>query len=155
MANPRYPKEHWNCYRPTYDAPPNTQGPAGIHIPLSLSPSPTTVDTSTRPPTSPPHLWPASLDHLMGRTVRAYDLVTNYARDSHGGTRWAPEDIARVHACGKQLHSVIRVLQAWSRCAARDVDAQQLRDDARDVEQACNLVQSVISCTERKKPCEG
>lgn len=121
MPCPRSPPAHWNAYRPSYNSPP-----------------------------PPVYLWPASLTALIGRTTRAYDVVINYTRDSEGGTRWSVEDIARVHYAGKQLHTVIRVLEAWESVDEQERDVAQIKDYGKDVRELCEVVLGVIGETERK-----
>jgi hypothetical protein len=98
----------------------------------------------------PPQLWDPALDDLMGRTTRAYDLVTNYVRDSEGGTRWSTTDIARIHETGKYLHANIRVLKAWQRRAAKDWDYFRIQDDEDVVREICEVVQGLINGMESK-----
>jgi hypothetical protein len=97
-----------------------------------------------------PQLWDPSLDKLMGRTARAYDLVINYERDSEGGKRWSYADIVRIHRTGKQLHNNISALKAWQRCAATDLDHRLIAEDAAKTRELCEVVQNLIAETENK-----
>lgn len=100
-------------------------------------------------------LWPASLDDLMGRTSRAYDLVINYYRDSAGGTRWNADGIESVYTAGRFLHDDVRVLRHWKRQVAEyggaDEDMmRKIEEDVEKVRNVCEEVQSVIEETEQK-----
>jgi hypothetical protein len=110
-------------------------------------------DPSGRDPLSPSSyhgilLWDQSLEDLMARTTRAYDLVINYARDSCGGHRWTPHDSAHVRTIGKDLHNNVRVLKYWQRCDPEDIDWAQIRLDAANVRLLCEDVQRAICQTE-------
>jgi hypothetical protein len=104
-------------------------------------------------------LWPASLESLMGRTTRAYDLVINYARDCPEGVRWNRDAIARVYRAGKHLHGDIRVLKHWEREAKEvrldDGDWAVIEEDEEKVWRLCERVQRVIKETERTEEIVG
>jgi hypothetical protein len=105
-------------------------------------------------------LWPTSLDTLMGRTSRAYDLVINYVRDSRGGTRWDTDGIERVYIAGKFLHDDVRVLRHWKHQVAEHGGADddmmgKIEEDVKNVRSLCEEVQRIIGETERKGDWEG
>ncbi|KAL1604377.1 hypothetical protein SLS59_004175 [Nothophoma quercina] len=62
-----------------------------------------------------PQIWHPSIDDLIRRTARDYDLVMNYERDAEGGQRWLQDDIARIRDVGKHLHGDIFALRRWQR----------------------------------------
>ena len=62
-------------------------------------------------------MWKPAIDELIGRTSRAYKVVINYGRDSRGGYRWCPEDIAQVRTMGAYLDDDIRGLYQLRRAA--------------------------------------
>ncbi|KAF2036565.1 hypothetical protein EK21DRAFT_49380, partial [Setomelanomma holmii] len=100
-----------------------------------------------------PHLWDEQLDLDMNRTLRAYDLVCNYAYDCPRGVRWSEEDIQLVKHTGAHLHDDVRVLKAWKRtvCELGDTDLDMMRKITQDVESVREQVknaQRVIRETE-------
>ncbi|KAH7083270.1 hypothetical protein BKA63DRAFT_599299 [Paraphoma chrysanthemicola] len=102
-----------------------------------------------------PHLWDAKLDSLIHRSLRAYDLVTNYVRDCPDGKRWLREDIWLVRTTGKELHDDVRILKSWKRTVKqygdRDEDMMgKIRQDAEKVRVLCEQVQRVILETEHE-----
>ncbi|KAF2243726.1 hypothetical protein BU26DRAFT_523318 [Trematosphaeria pertusa] len=162
----RYPPvpRGWNCYRPTYSPPRSTR--SGQH------PSLDNGDNPNKTPAAPHHhqrrpgrgdnrsdgrpddellkLWDAELEGLMGRTERAYDLVSTYEELSMGGKRWLPTHIEVIREAGKDLHHDIRVLQGWRRTVAKlgKVDRDMMRkieDECNAVKQTCLRVQGMIN----------
>lgn len=86
----------------------------------------------------------------MGRTERAYDLVSTYEELSMGGKRWLPTHIEVIREAGKDLHHDIRVLQGWRRTVAKlgKVDRDMMRkieDECNAVKQTCLRVQGMIN----------
>ncbi|KAI8935533.1 hypothetical protein NX059_008103 [Plenodomus lindquistii] len=57
-----------------------------------------------------PRYWTDEEEALMHRTARDYDLILAYQRDSDGGERWHPEDIAEIRTLGQHFHGDRRVL---------------------------------------------
>ena len=101
-----------------------------------------------------PKLWDDDLEQLMGRTLRAYDLVIDYDRDSEGGTRWSDKDIADIYDIGKHLHGDRQNLTEWQRKVARagkptNTMLRDIRDDANDMRILCLRVQLSIRQRER------
>jgi hypothetical protein len=95
----------------------------------------------------------------MGRTSRAYKVVINYKRDSYGGYRWCPEDIAQIRKMGAYLDDDIRGLYQWRRVIAqRGQDNQtmmrRIEEDAERLCELCEAIQALISATERRLPTE-
>jgi hypothetical protein len=181
MANVRKPPKHWNAYRPSYSSPRRDQGRHDNYGKNGRNPNPIPLtpryrssyaysdrdyddrsdydrsanyDSDTSSYSDGPELWSASLDALMGRTARAYDLVINYERDSEGGKRWSPRDIAHIHKTGKNLHGNIRALKAWERCHPDDRDYRLMDEDAKKVRNVCEVVQRLIQDTEKKSELE-
>ncbi|CAO2655615.1 Nn.00g044180.m01.CDS01 [Neocucurbitaria sp. VM-36] len=163
------PPKHWNAYRPSY----NPSAPAASqHRSARLYPEePFEHDTfnPNRIPLAPRHalshqqhdqhayhLWPTTLHDLTSRTTRAYELVVNYARDSHGGQRWSASDIAYVRDMGKYLWEDIRALKDAQHRLTESADYEREKNDAvseieEDVERLreyCLRIQDVISETE-------
>jgi hypothetical protein len=97
-----------------------------------------------------PQFWDPSLDKLMGRTARAYDLVVAYERDSEGGKRWSHDAIVHIHKTGKHLHNYIRALKAWKRCAVSDLNHHLIDEDSRKTRELCEVLQDLIAETENK-----
>lgn len=60
-------------------------------------------------------VWSPFTTSLMDRTARAYDLVLNYERDSHGGQRWSHDDIIAIRQLGSHLHADIFALKQAAR----------------------------------------
>jgi hypothetical protein len=112
------------------------------------------TDFSGPDPLSPPSyhnipLWDHSLEELMGRTTRAYDLVINYARDSSGGQRWSPQDSLHVQSVGKYLHNNVRILKYWQRADPEEIDWAQIKLDVENVRLLCEDVQWAICSSEK------
>lgn len=105
-------------------------------------------------PAQSSRLWDEDLNSLMHRTIRAYDLVVNYDRDSHGGTRWSREDIARIRDVGAYLHGDVRDLKHWSEVVAKEGEQDaytmdKIRDDVENLRKYCDQIQAIIRDTER------
>ncbi|KAF1930086.1 uncharacterized protein M421DRAFT_3840 [Didymella exigua CBS 183.55] len=102
-----------------------------------------------------PQIWHTSIDELIRRTARGYDLVMNYERDAEGGQRWTPGDIARIRDVGKTLHRDIFALKRWQRVVAQqgDQDKNMMMHIKREVnftKQLCERVQRAIVRYEQK-----
>jgi len=105
-------------------------------------------------PAQSSRLWDEDLNSLMHRTIRAYDLVVNYDRDSYGGTRWSREDIARIRDVGAYLHGDVRDLKHWSEVVAKEGEQDaytmdKIRDDVENLRKYCEQIQAIIRDTER------
>ncbi|KAI4677278.1 uncharacterized protein J4E88_007086 [Alternaria novae-zelandiae] len=105
-------------------------------------------------PAQSSRLWDEDLNSLMHRTIRAYDLVVNYVRDSHGGTRWSREDIDRIRDVGAYLHGDVRDLKHWSEVVAKEGEQDaytmdKIRDDVENLRKYCEQIQAIIRDTER------
>lgn len=105
-------------------------------------------------PAQSSRLWDEDLNSLMHRTIRAYDLVVNYDRDSYGGTRWSREDIARIRDVGAYLHGDVRDLKHWSEVVAKEGEQDaytmdKIRDDVENLRKYCDQIQAIIRDTER------
>ena len=101
-----------------------------------------------------PQLWDPALDSMMGRTVRAYELVYTYARDCPTGTRWSTAVIAEIREQGRFLRDDIHASRYWQRKVAEEVDLgeetmNKFHDDAEAVQEMCERVQEWITSTER------
>ncbi|KAI4646006.1 hypothetical protein J4E93_005585 [Alternaria ventricosa] len=150
-----------DSYRPPYDSnrqwtPASTPSEAALNyddadvnrIPINPRRSNVAI------PAQSPRLWDEDSNSLMHRTIRAYDLVVNYDRDSHGGTRWSREDIDRVRDLGRYLHGDVRDLKHWSEVVAKDGEQDastmdKLRDDVENLRKYCEQIQAIIRDTER------
>lgn len=104
-------------------------------------------------------MWDPEIDRLMGRTSRAYKVVINYEKDSCGGYRWCPEDIAQIREMGQDLDDDIRGLYQWHRVILqRGKDNRAMMEEvdkiAEKLRELCEGLQSLISATERKLPTE-
>ncbi|KAH7093012.1 hypothetical protein FB567DRAFT_609296 [Paraphoma chrysanthemicola] len=102
-----------------------------------------------------PQLWDAKLNSLIHRTLRAYDLVTNYVRDCPDGKRWSREDIRHVRSTGAKLHDDVRILRSWKitvrQYGDRDEDMMgKIHQDVEKVRVLCEQVQRVILETEHE-----
>ncbi|KAI4944110.1 hypothetical protein J4E91_008965 [Alternaria rosae] len=105
-------------------------------------------------PAQSSRLWDEDLNSLMHRTIRAYDLVVNYNRDSHGGTRWSRKDIDRIRDVGAYLHGDVRDLKHWSAVVAKEGEQDaytmdKIRDDVENLRKYCAQIQDTIKDTER------
>jgi hypothetical protein len=102
-----------------------------------------------------PQIWHPSVDELIRRTEHAYDLVLNYERDSHGGQRWIPEDIAKIQKIGKHLHPDAFALRCRQRDIAEQGDRdkvmmQRIKKEANSLKLLCERIQQAISKYEQK-----
>lgn len=102
-----------------------------------------------------PQIWHPSIDDLIRRTARDYDLVMNYERDAEGGQRWLQDDIARIRDVGKHLHGDIFALRRWQRVVTEqgDQDKQMMmhvKREANFLKLLCERVQRAINKYEQK-----
>jgi hypothetical protein len=105
-------------------------------------------------PAQPPPVWDDHFNSLMHRTVRAYDLVMNYDRDSNGGTRWSRENIEHIRDIGAYLHGDVRALQHRQEVIAKEGEQDgftmnRVRADIQNMQKYCEQIQHVIKNTER------
>lgn len=59
-----------------------------------------------------PQVYDSEIDRLIGRTIRAYQLVVNYRHACPTGGRWMPEHIDMIRVAGGKLETDRDVLES-------------------------------------------
>jgi hypothetical protein len=169
MAYNRVPRR-WNSYRPSYrtsDSPPysNDDRYSSSHPSRrasgSLSPldsgNPNHIPLPNRNFTKPDSVGafkaePDEIEHLMGVTSRAYDVVIHYEEKSMGGTRWSAEDIEQIRSAGYDLEPDVRALHNLRKQGTRQNDrhfVDRLDERVVAMRQYCYYIQDMIKDLEK------
>lgn len=105
-----------------------------------------------------PQVYDREIDRLIGRTIRAYRLVTNYQRDCPTGHRWMPDHIEMILLTGENLETDREALESLRLRLARDGGAGvvgEVRGAAYALRNYCEEVQELIRGHERVPMFDG
>ncbi|KAF1977444.1 hypothetical protein BU23DRAFT_550755 [Bimuria novae-zelandiae CBS 107.79] len=100
-----------------------------------------------------PQVYDRSIDLLVGRTLRAYQLVVDYERACPTGHRWTPEHIEMIRHAGRNLELDRAAIENMRATLAQGGDAvpiNKIRADAEELRRYCLEIQDLINVHEQK-----